>query len=253
MRVNIRWAILSDIHGNIWALDAVYSDIRKRGINRILNLGDSIYGPLKPRDTADILESMNAVSVRGNEDRILDPVENTGPVSPTLDFVRTQLSEKQIIRFSHLPLITRVDNDILIMHGTPRSDTEYLLTEIQPQKSRLREESEIRALLADDISPVICCGHDHYPRLLHLSNGSLILNPGSVGLQAYDDNTPFPHIMETGSPDARYAILTREATSYSVEFITLPYDWESAAQCASLHHREDWAQWLRSGRAVIEP
>lgn len=247
----MNYAILSDIHGNIWALDVVYSDIRKRGIDRILNLGDSVYGPLKPRDTADILESMNAVSVRGNEDRILDPAEDSGPVSPTLNFVRTQLTEKQIAYFSYLPLTTRVDNDILIMHGTPRSDSEYLLTEIQPERSRIREESEIRALLGDDIPLVVCCGHDHCPQIIHLSNGSLIVNPGSVGLQAYDDDTPVPHIMETGSPHARYAVLTRENASYSVEFITLPYDWESAAKCASKHDREDWAQWLRSGRAGI--
>ncbi|EOW6434492.1 metallophosphoesterase family protein [Cronobacter turicensis] len=54
---------------------------------------------------------------------------------------------------------------------------------------------------------LILCGHTHIPRSVEISSTCLIVNPGSVGLQAYDDEHPFFHKMEAGSPHARYAIL----------------------------------------------
>ena len=64
-------AVLSDIHGNRWALAAVLDDIGRRGITRLLNLGDSLYGPLDPAGTAALLLGLDCLSIRGNEDRIL--------------------------------------------------------------------------------------------------------------------------------------------------------------------------------------
>jgi predicted phosphodiesterase len=48
-------AVLSDIHGNRWALEAVLDDISRRGIRDMVNLGDSLYGPLDPGGTAQIV------------------------------------------------------------------------------------------------------------------------------------------------------------------------------------------------------
>lgn len=48
-------AILADVHANRWALDAVLDDIDRRGVDRLVNLGDSLYGPLDPAGTADRL------------------------------------------------------------------------------------------------------------------------------------------------------------------------------------------------------
>ena len=61
---------------------------------------------------------------------------------------------------------------------------------------------------------------------------------------------PFPYAMESGSPHARYALLTRTPTSWQVEHIELPYDWRHAAEVAREHGRPDWAAWLATGRAA---
>jgi hypothetical protein len=85
-------AVISDVHGNRWALETVLEDIGGRGIRRLVNLGESVYGPLDPAGTAALLLLLKASTVRGNEDRItVNPnVENS--TSPTLAYVRSQLS-----------------------------------------------------------------------------------------------------------------------------------------------------------------
>jgi hypothetical protein len=67
-------------------------------------------------------------------------------------------------------------------------------------------------------------------------------------LQAYTDDTPEPHIMECGSPHARYAVLTRAGDQWSIEEVCLAYDWRKAAETASRNGRSDWVDWLERGR-----
>jgi hypothetical protein len=82
-----------------------------------------------------------------------------------------------------------------------------------------------------------------------MPDGMLLVNPGSVGLPAYADESPHPHAMEAGSPHARYAIVTRSGSNWHVEHHAVVYDWNAAAELASRNHRPDWAAWLRTGRA----
>ena len=72
-----RVAVLSDIHGNRWALEAVLDDIRRRGIRDMVNLGDCLYGPLDPAGTARMLMGLDMPTVSGNEDRII--LDEPGP------------------------------------------------------------------------------------------------------------------------------------------------------------------------------
>jgi diadenosine tetraphosphatase ApaH/serine/threonine PP2A family protein phosphatase len=61
---------------------------------------------------------------------------------------------------------------------------------------------------ADGITErLILCAHTHIARGVQLRDGRLIVNPGSVGCPGYHDIHPFPHVMEAGTPAARYAIL----------------------------------------------
>ena len=103
---------------------------------------------------------------------------------------------------------------------------------------------------------VILCAHSHVPRVVRAAD-RLIVNPGSVGLPAYTDDAPFPHAMESGSPHARYARLSRESSddAWRVEHVAVPYDWHAASAAARRHQRPDWAEWLLSGRAaaIISP
>ena len=71
-------AALSDIHGNLFALDAVLADIERRGADLIVNLGDILSGPLLPRETADRLMALQLPTVRGNHERqvlSMDPAD----------------------------------------------------------------------------------------------------------------------------------------------------------------------------------
>jgi predicted phosphodiesterase len=65
------FAAISDIHGNSAALDAVLADIARRGVERVVNLGDALSGPLDPAGTADRLLALDLPTVAGNHDRTL--------------------------------------------------------------------------------------------------------------------------------------------------------------------------------------
>jgi predicted phosphodiesterase len=95
---------------------------------------------------------------------------------------------------------------------------------------------------------LIVCGHTHLPRTMRLADGRTVMNPGSVGLQAYPAKWPYSHTMEAGSPHARYAIAERTNQDWRVEFMTVAYDWENAARGAEANGRADWAVGLRTGR-----
>ena len=75
----MRWAVISDIRGNIWTLDAVINAAKKRGSDRFLNLGDSAYGPLEPARTFAMLASLACTLAGGNEDRLLSSAADALP------------------------------------------------------------------------------------------------------------------------------------------------------------------------------
>jgi len=232
--------VLADIHGNAWALEAVLSDAKRRGITEFVDLGDVLYGPLAPRRTYELLSGVKlAAQVRGNQDRLIVD----GPGNPTLDWVRADLGHEPVAWLKALPAIATY-GDWLLCHGSPSSDTTYLLEDIGSGRAQLRSDAEIQALLGTVNSPWILCGHTHLQRLVMLESGRLVANPGSVGLPAYQDDTPVPHVMESFSPHARYATVDGGAVS----FHSVPYDWDAAASKARQLGRDDWARGISSGR-----
>jgi len=114
----------------------------------------------------------------------------------------------------------------------------------------VREDEEISELLGGVSQPVIVCGHTHIPRLVRLANGQMIVNPGSVGLAAYSDDSPLPHAMETYSPDASYAILEETLAGWDVTFRKVPYDTREASRTAAERGRSDWAYQIATGRVA---
>ena len=69
MKMSEKIAVMADIHGNTWALDAVLADIKHREITQIVNLGDCVYGSLDPAGTLERLMGANMISIAGNQDR----------------------------------------------------------------------------------------------------------------------------------------------------------------------------------------
>ena len=86
-----RFAVLSDIHSNIWALDAVLADARKKQVDQLINLGDILYGPLAPKATYERLQSEAVITIRGNQDRqIYEATDAEIAANPTLSsFLKT--------------------------------------------------------------------------------------------------------------------------------------------------------------------
>jgi diadenosine tetraphosphatase ApaH/serine/threonine PP2A family protein phosphatase len=247
-----RVGVIADIHANAWALDAVLSDAGRRGIADFVDLGDVLYGPLQPLLTYQRLRAVNLVAgVQGNQDRLIyDASTATLRSNPTLAFVVDELGPEPIEWLRRLPKTAIFEDELFLFHGTPFSDTTYLLEDVSSGRPLLHPPAEIKRLLGDVRQPVALCGHTHIPRLVQLADGPLILNPGSVGLPAYDDDKPVPHFMETYSPHAQYAILEKTATGWDVSFHRVAYDHGAAATAARKLNREDWARGIEAGRMV---
>lgn len=231
------FAAIGDVHGNRWALEAVLEDIEDRGIRTVVNLGDHLFGPLDPDGTAAILMRRNLITILGNQDREL--------LEPGCSQV---ITAEQRAWLSAMPASLLLP-DVLLFHGTPCSDVEYLTETVVLAGARLGTNEEVGARLAGvELPDLLLCGHTHIPRVVACGE-RLIVNPGSVGLQAYKDDSPYPHVMETGSPHARYAILEKTDTGWNVEQVQLRYDWYSASLQAGANGRIDWAYRLTTGRA----
>lgn len=240
----MRLAVLSDIHGNLPALEAVLADLAQRGVREIVNLGDSLAGPLWPAETAALLMGLDVTCVMGNQDRrLLCP---PGERNPSEASAAAALSDAQRDWVASRPTLLLLDGTVLLVHGTPTSDTTYLTETVPPAGARPATPAEVAARLGDMPATTVLCGHSHLPRRVDLDDGRLVYNPGSVGLQAYADDRPHPHRMETGSPHARYGLV--DTAAGTAETIEVAYDWEAAAAKAEAAGRPDWAGPLRTGR-----
>ncbi|RPH31045.1 MAG: metallophosphoesterase [Bacteroidales bacterium] len=242
----MRIAITSDIHGNSWALEAVLSDIGQKGITSIYDLGDSLYGPLDPKGTFDLISKNNIISLCGNQDRNI--VENQhGNGNQTLGFVLQELNADAINWLTELPKIRRINDSIILFHGTPANDMEYLVEQLNPGYVGIKGTHTLDGILKGIAEHIVFCGHSHSPRVVKTEK-KLIINPGSVGLPAYDDELPIPHRMENFSPLARYCILDN-TDNIKIEHIAVSYDFMKPANRAKKNNRPDWAKWIETGIA----
>ncbi len=241
-------AILSDIHGNMGALERVVENMQERKIERVFNLGDHVSGPLYPKETLEFLKNQDWVHIAGNHDRQMarGPLEGQGLSN---QYGLSVLSADDLDWLRSLPPLISVD-EFLLFHGTPGDDMMYLLETVEHGRTRLASPAEIEAGLGGRTAPVLACGHTHIPRVVQPSREVLVVNPGSVGLQAYDDVTPGYHVIETGSPQARYTVMEYKDDGWQMEFIAVPYDHEQAARQASKNGRLDWEYALRTGLAL---
>ncbi len=242
------YAIISDIHGNLLALEAVLKDIASRSVDTIINLGDHVFGPLEPQKTADLIFSREIICISGNKDR--DILENLDRITQdaTLEQVKKNIDKRSIDWLKSLPSTQIIDELIFACHGTPESDNEYLLEEVTGNGVFVFKDEELIAKTNHIKEQIILCGHSHVNRVIRLSNGKLILNPGSVGLPAYLGNAQVRFAMESMTPYAKYALIYADKNSIKIEQVNCPYDWNAASATARKNGREDWAQGLLYGR-----
>jgi diadenosine tetraphosphatase ApaH/serine/threonine PP2A family protein phosphatase len=195
-----------------------------------------------------MLTDLDIQSIRGNEDRIVAARDVAEPAS-TLHYVRSELKPEHLAWLSRMPAAALINNSFFACHGSPRADTEYLFWDVRSSGAVPRSRDEIKEMTEGIRSAVRLCGHDHVPNSAVIPGGTLIVNPGSVGLPAYLDEAPFFHVMQNHTPHARYALVSEEQGRWRIEHRQVLYDWEAAAALASEHGRTDWAYWLRTGKA----
>ncbi len=239
-------AIISDIHGNIEALNSVLKDLSDRLIEsrHIYCLGDLVgYGP-RPNEVIDTIRKNGIQTILGNYD------EAVGFFLPTCgctiesenDRIKTQNSlhwtventtdiNKSFLRDLEEQLVLEVEEfRLLLTHGSPFSINDYVY------ESELEKQEEIAENLDEDI---ILFGHTHYPYFKYVKD-KLFINPGSVGRPKDGDNR------------ASYGIL--EFTDIiNVHFVRVPYDVEKVAtEIEQSELLNSFAQILRTGKDFKE-
>lgn len=243
----MKFAAIADVHGNYLALEAVLDDIRRQGIDEIVNLGDCFSGPLDAGRTAELLLPLAAPTVCGNHDRALidRPFEAMG------DWERPsyrQLAPEHIDWIRALPFSAVYRDEVYLCHATPKDDNTYWMETLHEAGIfHLRPLDEIEALAEGIEQPLMLCGHSHIARSAQLSDGRLIVNPGSVGCPGFDYDKPFYHKAQAGAPFAAYAILEKTERGWQPTFRQVRYDHRAMAELARAHGMTDWISALSSG------
>jgi predicted phosphodiesterase len=225
-------ALLSDVHGNLPALESVLRDIDRHDVDGVIVAGDLTGGPQQV-EVIDRLRSITEWIIRGNnEDYLL--AYRAGEVPPawwtseqwammrwsyeqldaeTLDFIAA-LPHQRVIEFDRL-------SPVRVLHGSPRSPSEHLFPDQDPEAMAVfrwagmlpaeQEPVPLEAALGGIAEPVVVCGHSHIPWQQALPN-QLVINPGSAGAA------------NNGDHRAQYALLTEEAGRVRVTFRAVAYD-----------------------------
>lgn len=214
----MRIAVLSDIHGNALALDAVLEDIAGRGpFDEIVVAGDLVWSGPRPREVVDRLLKLRAVIIRGNTDAFFDTRPGETPDGKDSDrfaahfgWMAEQLGPERLAYLRSLPFSHRISpaagDDLLIVHANPR-DLD------QPILPRAPEADLDELLLEDGREPSWRClafGHVHTP-FQREWRGRLLVNVSSVGLPM------------DGDPRAAYAVLTWDGKKWRAEHHRVPY------------------------------
>jgi putative phosphoesterase len=240
----MRLGLISDIHGNLLALDAVLGELSEAGVDRLVCLGDVAAGP-EPRATIERLRELECPVVLGNWDTWL--LEGVPPlqleVGPMLRDQGTwsgaQLSDADREFIETLPPQLDLDlggASVLCVHGSPRSMHEDI--------HATTSDAALAQMFNGNKPAVLAAGHTHV-QLARLHGTTLIVNPGSVGLPF---NSWPPNGALRMSPWAEYAILTVEDGCISTELRRAPYDIPAlleVAQESGMPHPDWWReQWL---------
>jgi len=235
----MRVAVLSDVHANPFALDAVLRDVEELGVDELVCLGDVAIGPF-PHETVARLRELGCPMLMGNWDSwFLHGVPRLGgEVGPRLseqgDWCVTRLdaADLEFIRGFQPALELQLDGSRLaLFHASPRSLDELLLPDVSRRK--------LDKALEDVHAGLILGGHTHL-QMLRRRPDSLFANPGSVGL-------PFSDGPSGGSLRvsrwAEYVLASSDEDGQRVEFRRVYYDVEGMLEAAcgtGFPHAEWW-------------
>lgn len=253
----MRYALLSDIHGNRFALEAVLRDIAARpDVSATYHLGDLVgYSPW-PNEVVEILSAANIAGVAGNYDSTVATnykhcgCRSENPRQEELAHVSyewTRAHVAPVVKRTLAALPFRIDlkplgghvagPTVTLVHATPMTNLVYV-TEDRPDAFLLKMALQA-GLRAGD---VLCFGHTHKPWHREVE-GVHFVNTGSVGRP------------KDGDPRAGYVLLDVSEQPVRVEFVRVDYDVDAAARgVVAAGLPEEFAGFLRTGgRARTAP
>jgi predicted phosphodiesterase len=221
----MRIALISDIHGNDTALEAVLEDIREQGADSIICLGDvATLGP-QPREVMDRLKDLECQYVMGNHDAALLEPEKAADfkiaahLTSSLKWCIDKLTSDDIefVRAFNPTLKISLGNDeaMLCYHGSPTSNITNIFAETPL--------ADLDTFFAGYTAKIMAGGHTHIQMLRH-HNGTTVINPGSSGnvFLAPLTNSSQPTLL----PWAEYAIFDHRNGRTTVELKRVPFDVE---------------------------
>ncbi len=224
----MRVAVISDMHGNDLAFEAVEADIQNQKVDQIVCLGDAIQGGPQPAEVLQRLRRLNCPVVIGNADAWLVSGEETADegipperlikMGEVRSWSLSKLTEDDISFISSFqPTVTvhLQDNlDLLCFHGSPVSFDDVILPAAL--------EDEFQKYLGAYAGHILTGGHTHAQQIRRIGE-LFFFNPGSVGF-AYSHNQSDDDFH--ADPWAEYAILTIENGQTGLEFRRVPFDAE---------------------------
>lgn len=218
----VKIAVVADIHGNLPALAAVWADIKWQGVDEILCLGDVVgYYPW-PNEVIEFIRERAITLVQGNYDESVgEELPACGCDFPTaaamligetsLQWTINTVTCENKRWLQDLPKnlrLQRATYDLLLVHGSPDRNNEYLTMDIPATK--------LVNILAQEKVDILLCGHTHVPYHRQVRTGHVI-NAGSVGKPKH------------GNPNATYVIV-RLGKQVAISIKEVPYDYEQTAQ-----------------------
>ena len=219
-------AIISDIHGNMQALNAVLDDIKEEKCEQIFCLGDLAMAGPEPAKTMDKFREMinekHFILIQGNTDEmiancdnhLLHTLEEAMPVmAKALADDVCALSDIQKSFLGSLPKSKELEIDgrkILLVHGSPRRNNENIFPDLPIE--------QVEEMIAGTDADIIFCGHTHIPCGYQTNTNQTVVNVGSVG-------RPFSQ-----TPKSCYAILEIINAEFVIRHKQISYDVETAAK-----------------------
>lgn len=240
----MRVAVVSDIHGNLTAFEAVLADIRQCSPDLVLHGGDLADPGSSPVETVDYIRSLGWPGVMGNTDEMLVQPESLeefarqSSAPPTLwnmirriaSATRSSLGEERLAWFSELPRV-KIQAEFALVHATPESCWRTPPTEAT--------DAELEDLYGPLARPIVVFGHTHRPFIRSIpGQPRLLINSGSVGLP-YD-----------GDPRASYVLFDESIPSIRRVDYNVEQELKSLASCG-LPGAEWTAAMLRKGSPQI--
>lgn len=205
----MRIGILSDIHGNLPALQAVQRELERHQVDQIVNLGDVSFRGPSPRECWEAVRAMGTPVLRGNtEDWLTGSAVIPAPLAPIREWSLQRLDDGMLAEMGALPFDHRIEahgRRIRFVHGSPQSNMEFLFP--------FTPEADLTTAVAGAEAEILVMGHTHWTFSRRIGDLHLI-GVGSVGL-------PFD-----GDPGAACAVLEVTADAVRLTHVRVGYDGE---------------------------